>query len=292
MKRVLLIFLIMFLYIGLPDMLSVLAESSEPDTVKEIAVDDQGNPILPSIFIWQIPDETFLESDDDVCRDSEFLEDDEIGLSQYDNLPEQGYIEYSEYAENSEAISLKKPDKDFVLNLSVPQKFKELKASESGNKIPQTLFSQNVLARSGDIIYNIAPLDGSAIAKKGPFSIGTSYNESIDTSDLGFTTSFFTKYEQKYFSLSSSYNKNAGVSYSDVIDKFSITPELKFNEYISLKDIVTSDITRNRKKNEVVLSVKPSKNDRVRFEFGAGQTYDENREAIRSEVKFSTQFKW
>lgn len=253
---------------------------------------------LKNIFIWEIPDKP-LRQEEINLEDNSGIGDDETAesipeetgdvIELFDEPVAKGYIEYSE---GSNDIILKKPDKDFVLNLSVPQEFETLKASDAIHKLPQTNFARSVYSKTDDISYNIAPLDTSAVTTYGDFSFGTAYNESIDTSDLGFTTSFFTKYEKKYFSLSSSYDKNSGVSYSTVVDKFSFAPEFKLNDHISIKDVLTSDITRNRKENSLILSIKPTKTDRVRFEFGAGQTYDENRAVIKSQLKFSTQFKW
>ncbi len=261
---------------------------------------------LPSIFIWQIPDDVTERSDTSANEDSDDNEDSIYASSDNENYSEEGNEEdaisldsdddiavkgYLEYTEGADSIDLKDDNEALVLNLRVPQKFETVRATDI-KKAPLTTFAQNVYARSDDITYNIAPLDTGVSASKGNFSIGTSYNESIDTSDLGFTTSFYTKYDRKHFSLSSAYNKESGVAYSTVVDKFSFTPEIKLNKYISIKDVLTSDITRNRKENSLILSVKPTQDDRVRFEFGAGQTYDNTSAVIKSQVKFSTQFKW
>lgn len=268
-----------------------------PAFTEEKPVEGDQKTEVRSIFIWQIPDPTPAQTVDEEQEieentpeeDNETgIEDEEIPLSMDDDITMKGYVEYTE---DADAIYLKDDNNEFVLNLRVPQKFERWSATES-TTLPQTTFAQNVYARSGDLTYNIAPVDTGASIKEGNFSFGTSYNESIDTSDLGFTTSFYTKYDRKHFSISSSYDKNAGVAYSRVVDKFSITPELKLNEHLSLKNVLTSDITRNRKQNSLILSIKPTNDDRVRFEFGAGQTYDENKAMIKSEVKFQTQFRW
>lgn len=300
MKRIVLSAIILslgvFTSVTYADVNSAENKTEPSQAVENTTSAEQDDTELPSIFIWQIPDDT-LSSDDNVDDDTEDVITDDatdedcdgaITLDADDNTTVKGYLEYMEGAES---IGLKDDKKDFVLNLSVPQKFSSTKVADNIN-LPQTSFAQNIYARSGDIAYNIAPLNTSAVATKGNFSIGTSYNESIDTSDLGFTTSFFTKYDRKYFSLSTSFDKNAGVAYSLVVDKFNFTPEIKLNDYISIKDILTSDITRNRRQNSLVLSIKPTKDDRLRFEFGAGQTYDESRALIKSQVNFSTQFQW
>lgn len=304
MKRALLILCILSLGISS----QVYGADAQSESAKEQSQTEQStkdenskdDPVLPSIFIWSLPDDVTSQSEeepsdtDDATADSSGQgttsaseEDDEIVLEP-DNITAKGYLEY---VEDADAIFLKDDNQELVLNLRVPQKFDTMKATD-GKALPKTTFAQNVYARSGDIAYNIAPVDTGTMFKQGNFSVGTSYNESISTSDLGFTTSFYTKYDRKYFSLSSAYNKEAGVAFSTVIDKLSFTPELKLNKYISIKDVLTSDITRNRKQNSLILSISPTKDDRVRFEFGAGQTFDENREMIKSEVKFSTQFKW
>lgn len=305
MKKFLSIFFILGISIILPAYSKEIkpaldSASTQGDTAKisdETNAENQTSE-LRSIFIWQIPDYTppkniseeeavyDNENTDEITSDENGIEEEEIPLA-LDNIPIKGYVEY---IEDADAIYLKDEDQNLVLNLRVPQKLESVSASSV--KLPMTTFAKNVYTRSDDLAYSIAPIDANAVAKKGNFSIGTSYNESIDTSDLGFTTSFYTKYDQKHFSLSSAYNKESGIAYSTVIDKFSFTPELKLNKYISIKDVLTSDITRNRKQNSLILSIKPTQDDRVRFEFGAGQTFDENKNMIKSELKFSTQFKW
>ena len=293
MRRVLVIILSLFIFTLYP--MDYTYGAYNEDLPETLQVEDEPDPILPNIFIWQIPDDdiepaevTLDESENEAVNENEPTEE-ELYYANYDNVPLKGYLDF---IEDTNAISLKKPDKEMVLNLSIPQKLTESKLSDK-DKIPKTTFAKHVYSKSSDNIqYNIAPFnDSHEITHKG-FSLGTSYNESIDTSDLGFTTSLYSKYENKYFALKTSYDKNAGVSYSNIVDKFSFAPELKLNRYVSIKDVITSDITRNRKKNEVILSIKPTADDRVRFEFGAGQTFDSNNELMRTQVKFSTQYKW
>lgn len=258
---------------------------------------------LPKVFVWQLPDNAFVQEDDSDYEEDEYefvedensyevaeeenFSDEEIGLPM---SPLKGYVNY---LDTDNAITLDNLDDAYSLKLTSPREYSVLNTSALRKiSVPRSSFAESLYTRSGNLEYNIAPVDASSSCKIGNFSFGTEYNESIDTSDLGFTTSLYTKYDRKYFSIKYAYNKNAGVSYSTVIDKFSLTPELKFNEYISLKDTLTSDITRNRNKNELILSIKPMKDDRLKFELGAGQTYDQSRSLLKSEVKFSTRIKW
>ncbi len=257
----------------------------------------ENSPVLPSIFIWQLPEEQLIpEIPESYDEGYEEFGDNEVDVADIDTTTDtarEGTVKgYLEYLDDANSITLKKPDKDFVLNLSKPQKFEETGLLSSEKILPATSLERTLYSRSDKLQYNIAPIDTASIYKDGGFSLGTTYNESIDTSDLGFTTSFFTKYETNYFSLKSSFDKDSGVAYSDNIDKLVFTPELKLTKHLSIKDVFTSDITRNKKKNEIILSIKPRKDDRVRFEFGAGQTFDNKNELIRSQVKFSTQFRW
>ena len=267
---------------------------------------------LPKVFIWQLPDNAFVQEDEDekiidetnYVQEEDFVQepmgdeqdaislddDEEVEISSGGAL--KGYINF---IDPEDVITLDNFSPRSKINLTARREFSALNTSALKTKsreIPNSSFAQSVYARSGNIEYNIAPVDAASACKIGDFSFGTEYNESIDTSDLGFTTSVFTKYDRKYFSIKYAYNKNAGVSYSTIIDKFTLTPELKLGNYFSIKDTLTSDITRNRNKNELVLSVKPLKDDRLKFELGAGQTYDASRSLMKSEVKFSTQFKW
>ncbi len=258
---------------------------------------------LPKVFVWQLPDNAFVQEDDAEDEGGEYGYDkedtsiadegEEVWVDEEIGLPASPLKGYINYFDNENAIFLDNFNSATRLKLSSPREYSVFNTSALKKAgIPNSAFAESIYSRSGNIEYNIAPVDASSSVKIGSFLFGTEYNESIDTSDLGFTTSIFTKYDTKYFSIKYAYNKNSGVSYSTVIDKFTLTPELKFNKYVSLKDNFTSDITRNRNKNELVLSLKPMKDDRLKFELGAGQTYDQSKALIKSEVKFSTQFKW
>ena len=199
MRRVLFIILLLTLFAVCPENKSLAAYNE--DLPKDMQVEDEPDPILPNIFIWQIPDEDIIPAEDISSEDAddeniseEPKTEEELYFANYDNIPLKGYLDF---IEDSNSISLKKPDEELVLNLSVPQKFEMVNLSEKDKRnLPVTTFANNVYTRStNDIQYNIAPFDNATEISHGPFSVGTSYNESIDTSDLGFTTSLYTKYE-------------------------------------------------------------------------------------------------
>ena len=73
---------------------------------------------------------------------------------------------------------------------------------------------------------------------------------------------------------------------------FSFSPEYKINSHISLQSIYSTSFLDKNKKNEVVFSLKPFKDDRMNFDIGASQIYSENTAPTRSQLNFSTKFKF
>ena len=104
----------------------------------------------------------------------------------------------------------------------------------------------------------------------------------------------FYKYKYKRFSITTSYLKTVNSTNNTYNDNFYVAPELELNQYFSLKEILSEDTVKRRKKAELVLSINPFGNkdtDRLRFELGASQTYDDNNNLFKSQFKFSTNFK-
>lgn len=201
-----------------------------------------------------------------------------------------GYAEYNE--DEQDAISLEDDIKDFQeLNIKLPgkingQKYTALKTMPASSNLNYSKFS--------NMEYSIAPLSSTNYRKKGGFSAGTMFNQGIDYAELESSTGIFSRYENKYFAISTAYAKTVNSTNNNYNDNFYFSPELKLNQYFTLKEILSADITRNRKKAEVVLSINPFGNkdpDRLRFEFGANATYDDTNALLKNQVKFSTQFK-
>ncbi len=259
MKRVLLVLIILLL--GVP------SYSAEED-VK-----------LPNIFIWSLPEDKDVSPDEITSSN----ENDEVTLiPEVDSIPAKGYIEFIE--DNADTVYLDENSNN-ALNLRVPQKFNSSKLVDS-KKIQGTkkysLYSQEE--------YSISPQSVQSVAKMGNFSLGTLYNTGIDTSQLERSTTLFTRYDSKHFAISSAFKKNNLTAYGLVTDNFYLAPELKFNRVFAFSPILSSDITRNRRKGELVLSISPDKEERMKLEFGAGTTYDVNNDRSWSQVRFNTKF--
>lgn len=199
---------------------------------------------------------------------------------------------YAEFLEDSEAVYLTDENDQFVLNLKVPQKIHSKRLVDEHNKI---LAKRPVkYSKYGAEEYLVIPKSGNAYAEAGNFSFGTLYEQIVDYGELEQASGLFTRYKFGRFSVSSAYKRTIGSTYGNYMDKFYVAPELRLNNCVSVKEVLSADITRNRKTAEVVLSVKPLPNinrDRLNLEFGAGQTYDSTNALIKNQIRFSTQFK-
>lgn len=236
---------------------------------------------LPSIFIWALPEDEDVPVDEITNANNE--EEEIVLIPKTDEAVAQGY---AEFVESAETVYLKDEDNNFVLNLRVPQKFASKRLVDS-NKIysPKnySLYSQEE--------YMISPESVKAVERHGNFSMGTLYSSGIDNAQLERATTLFTRYDHEKFSISSAFKKNNLTTRGLTTDNFYIAPELKLNKVFSVSEVLSADITRNRRKGELVFSVSPMKDDRVRLEFGAGTTYDIENDRSWSQVNFNTKFR-
>ena len=220
--------------------------------------------ILPNIFIT------------DTTEAEEYIEPANITLKGY-----------AEYMEDSEAIHLKDDEDQLVLNLKIPQKIT--------SKVITPTFSKNkkstVYSRYGDVEYKIAPESRNSTITTGDMSFGTTIDQEVDYSELEHTATFFTKYKKDRFALTSAYERTIGSTYNNYIDSIYIAPEVKINNVLSIKEVLTENRTYRRKKAELVLSINPLANNRLNFEVGASRTYYSESDFTRDRIRFNTKFK-
>lgn len=257
---------------------------------------------LPQIFIWAIPeDEDGSVTTEKLTKKSkkneETKEEDIIEF-----MPEEEPIVlktttlkgYAEYAEGAEDILYMDDHTKFVLNIKTPQEMASQQLSNTNKIVPDMKNIYSISKFKGEE-YNISPKSKDFVIKDGNWSLGTSFDaETTNITQLENTTSLFAKYENKYFSLSSKYKKNNMTVTQIQTDNFSVIPELKFNEIFAIQDILSTDITRNRRSSELVLSINPLGKkdvDRMRFNLGAKHTYDVNSGNSWSQLEFTTKFK-
>ncbi len=236
---------------------------------------------LPNIFIWTLPEEKNV-SPDDITSSNE-----EEEVSTVPEPEDINALDYEQYVDAADVVYLKDEENNFVLNLTVPQKFESKNIVDTKKIQPK---SRKTYSMYSNEEYSIAPQSVQSVEKHGNFSLGTLYNTGIDNSQLERSTTLFTRYEREHFAISSAFKKNNLTTYGLNTDNFYIAPELKLNKMFSFSPVLSTDITRNRRKGEFVLSVNPLKDDRMKLEFGAGTTYDINNDRSWSQIRFNTKF--
>lgn len=212
------------------------------------------------------------------------------------SAPLQGHVEYEQDTEDKNAIDLDSINVNHI-NISKPKSFGS-KSMVAGMKKPSLTPIQEDYATAASKFstqeYSIRPVSTTYSQKYGKLSFGAMYNSSLDSSaQSNYSTGIFTRYDWKYFALSTSYSKSTNSSYDSYNDKIFVAPELKLTKRLSLLDIMQTDVNQINKKNEVVLRYTPSFKkyaDDIQFEIGAGQSFYEDN-YINSSVRFSTRFK-
>ena len=286
MKRFVVVLALMFLAGGFP----VCAECVTEKPAEDVQ--------LPNIFIWAIPDDEEQPEAVNKKEQKESTADEENTELQTEDEEEPVVLNaatlkgYAEYIEGAEDILYMEDFPKFTLNIKTPQKITS--ENIAGSKMPVYTGDFSLLSKYKSDEYSISPRSRNFTAQDGNWSYGTSFNSEISTSQLENATSLFTKYENKYFSLSSNYKKNNLTTAQIQTDNFSVTPELKLGNYFSIRDVLSKDITRNRQSSELIFSVNPfgaKDTDRMRFDIGAKQTYDVNTGNTWSQLNFTTNFR-
>lgn len=256
---------------------------------KKMIPDPSGGDLkLQNIFIYAIPDDNMPVEENDEKDEPVYIEAKEIPLNDDTVLKASTLKGYTQYIEDSNVIHLKDTDDEFVLNIKTPQKI-------SSNSLNFGVPTANPVLKYTNEEYQIAPKSINASSKIGNFTLGAQYNNEIDNNAMLETeTGLFTRYERNKFALSSSITKSLNTTFSQDYNTISIIPELKLNKYMSLKNILSADVTRNRRSSKLVFVLNPlgrKNSDRMQFEFGAKQTYNVETESTSTQFSFSTRFK-
>lgn len=269
-----------------------------------------GENALPNIFIYTIPDDNVPErplNNSEIEENNNYIEE-KATTSKNNNEEEAVMLDiseennenvmlgatvlkgYAEYIEDSEAIYLKDDNDNFVINLKTPQKITASKGLDLASHARTKEISKHTNTE-----YNIAPKSVISSSTKGNFTIGALYENEVDNiAMLESETGLFTRYEKDKFAVSSSFKKSLNTTYAQDYNTISVTPELKLNSYISLKNKLTADITRNRRSSELIFSLNPfgkKDTDRMLLEAGAKQTYYADTGENKTQLNFSATFK-
>lgn len=284
-KRFFLIFAILFLCVP------VFAQDVKSET---------DNVELPNIFIWAIPeDDVNAEVDKNTKKNKKEITSEEQKNLSTENEEEPIVLNattlkgYAEYVEGAEDVLYMDDHKQFVINIKNPEKIAAETVIDKNKIVPDVKNIYSISKFKGEE-YNISPRTKNFTQQDGNWSFGTSFDSEISTSQLENATSLFTKYDSKYFSLSSKYKKNNMTITQIQTDNFSVIPELKFNNIFAIQEVFSADMTRNRRSSELIFSINPLGNkdvDRMRFNVGAKQTYDVNTGNTWSQLNFTTNFK-
>lgn len=278
-----------------------------------------------SVFVYHIPDEDEGQettpaqtqeeepviTSDDVTADTSINSeetnseetDDEIVDEEDENIDGQyemgdmytdvlkGYAEYNE--EEANTITLD-DSPDELLKLDITKPAKVAKNDYTSLKSSSLKFYDNQYSKYTGSEYNIAPKSSTNYRTYKGFSAGTTYDQCIDYAEFEQSSGVFSRYEYKNWAIRTAYSKTVNSTNNNYNDNFYFSPEWKVNQFFSLREVFSADIAKHRRKAEVVLSINPFGNkdtDRMRLEFGASQSYSNTNEILRSQLKFSTNFK-
>lgn len=278
-----------------------------------------------SVFVYHIPDEDEGQEEtpaqnqgeepvitsDDVTADTSINSEetnseeteDEIVDEEDENIDGQyemgdmytdvlkGYAEYNE--EEANTITLD-DSPDELLKLDITKPAKVAKNDYTSLKSSSLKFYDNQYSKYTGSEYNIAPKSSTNYRKYKGFSAGTTYDQCIDYAEFEQSSGVFSRYEYKNWAIRTAYSKTVNSTNNNYNDNFYFSPEWKVNQFFSLREVFSADIAKHRRKAEVVLSINPFGNkdtDRMRLEFGASQSYSNTNEILRSQLKFSTNFK-
>ncbi len=292
-----------------------------PCCAEEIPNVEQEASYQPKIFIYHIPEEQKIElfsrtpeeetketyniTSDDITADTsipiEFYEYDviedatatvspEYGMGEMYSDVLKGYATYDEYEE--ETISLEDTLEDYqTIHIKNPKKVASFDYSLEQKNLVNKLQSYS---KYDNMEYSIAPRSSTNYRTLNGFSAGTLFDQCIDYAELESTTGVFSRYDGKHFAVTSAFKKTVNTTNNNYNDNFSFAPELKINQYLTLKEITSADTVKNRKKIEFILSINPFGKkdiDRMRLELGANTTFDHTNAVLRRQLKFSTSFK-
>lgn len=267
------------------------------------------------VFTYHIPDDeepiqNNTQEEIDVSQDivSDDITADTSGLPKYNpedymyadkdydiddmyNFVLHGYAEYFDNENNTVVLDLSEAD-FLALNIKKPD---SIEAKYFGYLRPSPSLFDNYYTKYNGSEYSIAPISGSSSKTVGGFSAGATYSQGIDYGELEQSSGVFSKYQYKNFAISTAYAKTVNTTNNNYNDTFYLTPELRLNQYLAIKNILSADTVKKRKKAEIVLSVNPFGNrdiDRLRLEFGASETYDEINNTLKNQFKFSTNYRF
>lgn len=264
------------------------------------------------VFVYHIPEEdpsTFevekepeVEDDitsDDVTADTSKAENqdleqeevEDVDLSELYTNVLQGYAEYNE--EEEDAITLDFSSNSIAkLDIKKPLKVEEAKYTDLSSP---SLNLHNKYSKFNAPEYSISPVSKKNYQEFGKFKTGAIYGQEIYYAELEQSTGVFSSYDfTNKLSISTSYLKTVNSTNNDYNDNFFFSPSYKINQYFTIRESLSADISKERQKAAVYLSINPfgdKDRDRLNFELGASQTHYNDGRPAKNRFSFTTNFK-
>ncbi|MBE7712503.1 MAG: hypothetical protein E7Z87_02020 [Cyanobacteria bacterium SIG26] len=270
------------------------------------------NKNAPKIFVYHIPEEQSADNlneelkeetqiiiSDDITADTSIknisdstndtiLEEENYSLDDMYTDVLHGYASYDEdeantivledYLEEYQTLNIKRP------YYMVGGKYIANKHSKSRPK---------AYSKLNKMEYTIEQKKSGVTEYFGNFSTGTAFEQKIDYAELRQVSSIYSRYDAKYYALTTEFSKTVNSTNGDFNDYFSFSPELKLSQYISLKETLSANFAKHTKIAEFVISINPFGNrdkDRFRLEVGTSSVFDQNNSVVKNRLKINT--KW
>lgn len=222
----------------------------------------------------------------------------EVQQAETEDTPEEFGMIY-EPENSSEEVNEKSAD-DVYLNVSKQEPTSVKKAKKFGNKKYDLTTKQdkNISPQNAYQYENYNPYASKSSSftnqkQYGNFTLGTKYDGTYAPENMTQTSTLFSKYQKEKFSFNTSYKSNS-LAPIDQRGKgtLSFSPEYKLNNRVSIQNIYSTSFLDKNKKSELVFSLKPFKDDRMDLNIGASQIYSETSAPTRSQLNFSTKFRF
>ena len=222
----------------------------------------------------------------------------EVQQAETEDTPEEFGMIY-EPENSSEEVNEKSAD-DVYLNVSKQESISIKKAKKFGNKKYDLTTKQdkNISPQNAYQYENYNPYASKSSSftnqkQYGNFTLGTKYDGTYGPESMTQTSTLFSKYQKEKFSFNTSYKSNS-LAPIDQRGKgtLSFSPEYKLNNRVSIQNIYSTSFLDKNKKSELVFSLKPFKDDRMDLNIGASQIYSETSAPTRSQLNFSTKFRF
>lgn len=222
----------------------------------------------------------------------------EVQQAETEDTPEEFGMIY-EPENSSEEVNEKSAD-DVYLNVSKQEQISIKKAKKFGNKKYDltTKQNKNISPQNAYQYENYNPYASKSSSftnqkQYGNFTLGTKYDGTYAPESMTQTSTLFSKYQKEKFSFNTSYKSNS-LAPIDQRGKgtLSFSPEYKLNNRVSIQNIYSTSFLDKNKKSELVFSLKPFKDDRMDLNIGASQIYSETSAPTRSQLNFSTKFRF